>query len=99
MERNNMMLIWTEQRPNKSGWYWMLSPGQEGNLPTIIQIMFDGMTGRWLALIPPCQDPRNSAKEVELQHVDAMWAGPLELPSVCLLGVNKYQRVSLQEGT
>ena len=76
------MLTWTREKPDAPGWYWILSPGHHSNLPTVIQIVFDVYAGRWLALIPPCQDPRHPGKEVELQQLDAVWAGPLEVPSV-----------------
>ena len=76
------MLTWTRQRPDTPGWYWMLSPNHHSNLPTVIQIGFDGQTGRWLAIIPACQDPRHVGREVTLQHLDAVWAGPLQVPSV-----------------
>jgi hypothetical protein len=76
------MPTWTQQKPNIPGWYWMLSPGPVSNLPTIVQIVFDGQTGRGLALIPASRYPKNLGRELELQHVDAVWAGPLEVPSV-----------------
>lgn len=76
------MLTWTQQKPNMSGWYWMLSPGESNNLPTIVQIVFDPETHRWLTLIPACHYPKTSDKEFELQQVNAVWAGPLEVPSV-----------------
>ncbi len=76
------MLTWTQQRPNTPGWYWMLSPSKESNLPTIVQIVFDPQTRRWLALIPASHYPNTSGTEIDLQGVDAMWAGPLEVPSV-----------------
>ena len=76
------MLTWTQQKPNIPGWYWMLSPGKESNLPTIVQIVLDRETGRWLALIPASHYPNTSGTEIDLQSVDAMWAGPLEVPSV-----------------
>lgn len=76
------MLIWTQQKPNTPGWYWMLSPGTNSNLPTIVQIVFDRETRLWLALIPASHYPKTSGKEVEIQQVDAVWAGPLEVPSV-----------------
>ena len=76
------MPTWTQQKPNTPGWYWMLSPGKSNNLPTIVQIMFDPETHRWLTLIPACHWPKTAGKEFELQQVDAVWAGPLEVPSV-----------------
>lgn len=76
------MLMWTQQKPNTPGWYWMLSPSKESNLPAIVQIVFDVETGRWLTIIPASHYPRTSGRELELQSVDAIWAGPLEVPSV-----------------
>ena len=81
------MLTWTQQRPNTSGWYWMLSPSKESNLPTIVQIVFDPQTRRWLALIPASHYPNTSGTEIDLQSVDAMWAGPLEVPSVLAMAL------------
>jgi hypothetical protein len=76
------MLMWTQQKPITPGWYWMLSPSRESNLPTIVQIVFDRETPRWLALIPASHYPKTSGAELDLQSVDAVWAGPLEVPSV-----------------
>jgi hypothetical protein len=76
------MLTWTQQNPKTPGWYWMLSPGIASNLPTIVQVVFDRETGRWLALIPASLYPKISGTEVDLQNVDAMWTGPLDVPSV-----------------
>ena len=76
------MPTWTQQKPNRPGWYWMLSPGESNNLPTIVQIVFDPETHHWLTLIPACHWPKTSSKEFELGQVDAVWAGPLELLSV-----------------
>ncbi len=76
------MLMWTQQKPTTAGWYWMLSPGKRSSLPTIVQIVFDRETRRWLALIPASHYPKTSGTQVDLQSVDALWAGPLEVPSV-----------------
>ena len=76
------MPMWTQQKPNTPGWYWMLSPGESNNLPTIVQIVFDPEKHRWLTLIPASHYPKTSGKVFELQHVDAVWSGPLEVPSV-----------------
>lgn len=76
------MLTWTHQKPNAPGWYWMLSLSKESNLPTIVQIVCDPETHRWLALIPASHYPKTSGKELALQSVDAIWAGPVEIPSV-----------------
>jgi len=76
------MLMWTQQKPTIPGWYWMLDPSKEPNLPTIVQIVFDGETRCWLALIPASHYPKTSGRELALPSVDAMWAGPVEVPSV-----------------
>ena len=60
----------------------MLSPSKEPNVPTIVQIVLDPVNHRWSALIPASYYPKTSGKELDLQQVDAMWAGPLEVPSV-----------------
>lgn len=77
-----LMLTWTTQKPSHSGWYWMLDPSQELGLPTIVQIVFDGETQRWLAFIPASHYPQTSGMVLELQNLDAMWAGPLQIPSL-----------------
>ena len=76
------MLSWTQEAPNTPGWYWMLDPSKEPTLPTIVQIRFDRHSRRWLALIPASNYPKTSGRELALQSVDAMWAGPIELPAV-----------------
>jgi len=76
------MLMWTQQKPTTPGWYWMLDPSKGPNLPTIVQIVFDGETRCWLALIPASHYPKTSGRELALPSVDAMWAGPVEVPSV-----------------
>ena len=76
------MLMWTQQKPTTAGWYWMLSPGKRSSLPTIVQIVFDRETRRLLTLIPASDYPKTSGTEVDLQSVYALWAGPLEVPSV-----------------
>ena len=60
----------------------MLSPSKESNVPTIVQIVLDPVNRRWSALIPASHYPRTSGKELDLQQIDAVWAGPLEVPSV-----------------
>jgi hypothetical protein len=60
----------------------MLSPGESNNLPTIVQIVFDPEKHRWLTLIPASHCPKTTSKVFELQQVDAVWSGPLEVPSV-----------------
>jgi hypothetical protein len=75
------MLMWTTQKPSTAGWYWMLNPNEEPGLPTIVQVVSDWETGRSLALIPASR-PKASGRVEDLREVDAMWAGPLELPAV-----------------
>jgi hypothetical protein len=60
----------------------MLTPGVWSNLPMIVQVVFDRETHRWLALIPASHYPKTSSMEMDLQTVDAVWTGPLDVPSV-----------------
>ena len=76
------MLTWSKQTPSRPGWYWMLDPSKEPHLPTIVQIVSDRKSHRWLALIPASHYPKTQGKEFALNSVDAMWAGPIELPKV-----------------
>ena len=82
MGKGSIMPTWTQQKPKTPGWFWMLSPGKESSLPTIVQIVLDRGTHRWLVLIPASHYPKTPYMELELQSVDAMWAGPVEVPSV-----------------
>ena len=59
----------------------MLNPGEEPGLPTIVQIVSDWETRRSLAIIPP-PNPKALARMQDLRDVDAMWAGPIDLPRV-----------------
>src|SRR6478735_2277259 len=61
MDKRTFMPTWTQQKPKTPGWYWMLSPGKESSLPTIVQIVPDRETRRWLALIPASYDPKTSS--------------------------------------
>ena len=76
------MLTWTQQRPNTPGWYWMLSPSKESNLPTIVQIVFRSADSSLVGANSCFHYPNTWGTEIDLQSVDAMWAGPLEVPSV-----------------
>ena len=76
------MLTWTQEKPNKPGWYWFLNPGEEPGLPTIVQIVSDWQSGRSLVLIPVSPSAKGSGIVQNLQDLDAMWAGPIELPVV-----------------
>jgi len=60
----------------------MLTPGIWSNLPMIVQVVFDRETHRWLALIPASHYPKTSSMEMDLQTADAVWTGPLDVPSV-----------------
>ena len=95
MKKRGARLTWTTQKPNQDGWYWMLNPAQEPALPTIVQIMREWQTGRWVVFIPASRYPENSGMLVEIQHLEAMWAGPLEIPS--LLGDANQQDTSAAE--
>jgi hypothetical protein len=75
------MLVWTKQKPSKPGWYWMLNPSEESGLPTVVQIVSDWQTGRSLALVP-APNPKACGMVQELPELDALWAGPIELPVV-----------------
>ena len=75
------MLSWTEQKPSKPGWYWMLNPSDEPGLPTIVQINSDWESGRSLVFIPP-SSTKASERVLDLGDLDALWAGPIELPIV-----------------
>jgi hypothetical protein len=57
----------------------MLNPNEEPGLPTIVQIISDWETRRWLVLIP-AMNPKSSAIVQDLGDLDALWAGPIELP-------------------
>jgi hypothetical protein len=76
------MLTWTQEKPHTPGWYWMLSPGVWSNLPTIVQVVSDRETGRWLVLIPASHYPKTSGTEMDLERVDAVWTAPLDVPAV-----------------
>jgi len=76
-----VMMMWTKQTPSKPGWYWLLNPGAEPGLPTIVQMIVDWESGRSLAIIPPSH-PKASPRVCDLRDVDGMWAGPVELPVV-----------------
>jgi hypothetical protein len=60
----------------------MLDPRREFALPTIVQIAFDRESQLWLVLIPAMHYPKTVASTIDLHNVEAMWAGPLDIPSV-----------------
>ena len=60
----------------------MLDPSRELALPTIVQIVFDRESQRWLALVPASHYPQTSGMVLDLQDQDAMWSGPLQIPSL-----------------
>ena len=76
------MVTWTQRNRNTPGWYWMLSPGEVTTYRRLYKSCSIRENRRWLTLIPACHYPKTSGKEFELQQVDAVWAGPLEVPSV-----------------
>lgn len=76
------MSTWTRQKVSQGGWYWMLDPSRELALPTIVQIVFDRESQRWLALVPASHYPKTSGMVLDLQDLEAMWAGPLQIPSL-----------------
>lgn len=77
------MLTWTKQKPNKPGWYWMVYPNEEPGLPIVVQIIMDtSESPPALHVLVRASNPKAQAMVYELQNVDAIWAGPLELPSV-----------------
>jgi hypothetical protein len=59
----------------------MLNPSEEPRLPTIVQIVSDWETARSLALIPAFNH-KASGMVQDLRNLDALWAGPIELPVV-----------------
>ena len=76
------MFTWTRQKPSKPGWYWMLNQKEDCGLPTVVQIVFDWETRRSVTLVPASKDPKVPGLVLDLHNVDALWAGPIELPSV-----------------
>ena len=60
----------------------MLSRGKENNLPMIVRMVFDGESRRWGVLIPASHYQKTSRTQIDLENVDAMWAGPIEVPRV-----------------
>lgn len=54
-------------------------------------------THRYLALIPASHYPKTSGMVLDLQNLDAMWAGPLGLPSV-LDGPPEQSSITLVSG-
>ena len=59
----------------------MLNPSEEPGLPMIVQIISDWESGRSFALIPP-SNLKDSGTVLDLRELDALWAGPIELPNV-----------------
>ena len=74
-------MTWTKQTPSRPGWYWLLNPSEEPGLPTIVQLWYDWETGRSIAIIP-ASHPKTSSRVQALRDLDALWAGPIELPVV-----------------
>ncbi|HKY72190.1 MAG TPA: hypothetical protein VJL88_09745 [Nitrospira sp.] len=79
---NDPQLTWTKHKPGKAGWYWMLNPEEEPGLPTIVQVVYDWKSRHLIALVPASRYPTLDSAVVDPQKVDALWAGPLAIPSV-----------------
>ena len=79
------MSTWTTRQPNQPGWYWLLNPCENQPLPVIVQVTLEWQTGRWLALVPASIYPRTSGMILDLQEMNAMWAGPVHIPSLLAL--------------
>ncbi|HKT36141.1 MAG TPA: hypothetical protein VJR03_15045 [Nitrospira sp.] len=79
---NDQLLAWTKLKPVKAGWYWMLNHEVEPGLPTIVQVVYDWESRRLIALIPASRYPTLASAVIDPQRVDALWAGPLAIPSV-----------------
>jgi hypothetical protein len=92
LDTEDLMSTWTKQKPSQPGWYWMLDPSRELPLPTIVQIVFDRESQRWLALIPASHYPQTSGMALDLHNLEAIWAGPLQIPS--LLGGENQKETS-----
>ena len=75
-------LIWTEVKPRQVGWYWMLNSHVDPGLPTIVQVERDLETDRFVALVPASRYPKVPGAVVDPQNIDALWAGPIPIPSV-----------------
>ena len=78
----DQQLVWTKLKPAKAGWYWMLNQEEEPGLPTIVQIVYDWQRRHFIALIPASRYPTLASTVIDPQRVEALWAGPLVIPSV-----------------
>lgn len=79
---NDQKLTWTKVKPAKAGWYWMLNQEEEPGLPTIVQLVYDWESRHLIALVPASRYPIFASAVVDPQKIDALWAGPLAIPSV-----------------
>jgi len=60
------MLTWTEQRPSKPGWYWMLYPAEAPGIPIVTQIVIDTSgSPPALCVLVPAAKPKADAKPAE----------------------------------
>jgi len=78
------MLTWTKQKPSKPGWYWMLDPSEAPGVPLVVQIVMSvtSETTSALFVLVPASIPKGKGMTLHLQNVDAMWSGPLAVPSI-----------------
>ena len=75
------ILTWTTEKPSHTGWFWMLNPSEDPGLPTIVQVVSDWQSSRSLVLIP-ASSTNTSGSVLDLRELDALWAGPIEVPIV-----------------
>src|SRR5262245_60489856 len=92
---DDQQLTWAKLKPVKTGWYWMLNQEEEPGLPTIVQIVYDWESRHLIALIPASRHPTLASAVIDPQKVDALWAGPLTIPSVAQpVGQRSHRRRS-----
>ena len=77
-------LTWTNQKPSKAGWYWMLDPKEAPGVPLVVQIVMSvtSETTSALFVLVPASILKGKGIALDLESVDAMWSGPLAVPSV-----------------
>ena len=79
---SSRQLIWTRLKPSEAGWYWMLNHEEEPSLPTVVQLVYDWKSRQLIALVPASRYPTRASAVLDPEKVDALWAGPLAIPSV-----------------
>lgn len=94
---NDQHLTWTTVKPAKAGWYWMLNQQEEPGLPTIVQLVYDWQSRHLIALVPASRYPTLESAAVDPQKIDAVWAGPLAIPSIAREG-HHHSSAALQDG-